>query len=31
MPGIAISRIVNALEAEHLVTLTDDEQPAAGA
>ena len=25
MPGIAISRIVNALEAEHLVTLTDDE------
>ena len=25
MPGIAISRIVNALETAHLVTLTDDE------
>ena len=25
MPGIAISRVVNALEAEHLVTLSDDE------
>ena len=26
MPGIALSRIVNALEAANLVTLTDDEQ-----
>jgi membrane protein len=26
MPGIAISRIVHALEAAHLVTLTDDER-----
>jgi membrane protein len=26
MPGIAISRVVNALEAEHLVTLSDDER-----
>jgi membrane protein len=26
MPGIALSRIVNALETERLVTLTDDEQ-----
>ena len=26
MPGLAVSRMVNALEAAHIITLTDDEQ-----